>query len=84
MRGFPLVKLNQVRTISLNTVAGTEKAIMFLGKYFVAERIYNSLNEAIAGCRRDLDFGMALLIAPEAKQFRVWIAIPNELILQAV
>ncbi len=78
-----LNSLNQVRTISINTIAGTEKAIMFLGKYFVAEKVYDSLNEAIAGCKRDLDFGMALLIAPDAKQFRVWISIPNELILQA-
>jgi len=79
-----LNSLNQVRTIVINTVVGTEKAIMFLGKYFVAENAYDSLNEAIAGCKRDLDLGMALLIAPDANQFRVWISIPDDLILQAV
>jgi len=79
-----LNSLNQVRTIVINTIVGTEKAIMFLGKYFVAENAYDSLNEAIAGCKRDLDLGMALLIAPDANQFRVWISIPDDLILQAV
>lgn len=75
-----LNSLNQVRSIVINSIAGTEKAIVFLGKTFVADRVYNSLNEAIAGCRRDLDLGMAILIAPEANQFKVWVAIPNELI----
>ena len=76
-----LNSLNQVRSIVINSIAGTEKALVFLGKTFVADRVYNSLNEAIAGCRRDLDMGMAILIAPEADLFKVWVAIPNELIL---
>jgi len=79
-----LNSLNQVRSIVINTIAGTEKAIVFLGKTFVIDKAYNSLNEAIAGCRRDLDLGMAVLIAPNANQFSVWVSIPNELILQAV
>lgn len=78
-----LNSLNQVRATIINSVAGTEKAIVFLGKTFVVDRAYNSLKEAIAGCRRDLDMGMAVLIAPEADHFKVWVAIPNELILQA-
>ena len=79
-----LNSLNQVRSIVINTIAGTEKAIVFLGKTFVIDKAHNSLNEAIAGCRRDLDLGMAVLIAPNANQFSVWVSIPNELILQAV
>jgi len=79
-----LNSLNQVRSIVINTIAGTEKAIVFLGKTFVIDKAYNSLNEAIAGCKRDLDLGMAVLIAPNANQFSVWVSIPNELILQAV
>ena len=55
-----LNSLNQVRSIVINTIAGTEKAIVFLGKTFVIYKAYNSLNEAIAGCRRDLDLGMAI------------------------
>lgn len=78
-----LNSLNQVRATIINSVAGTEKAIVFLGKTFVVDRAYNSLKEAIAGCRRDLDMGMAVLIAPEADHSKVWVAIPNELILQA-
>jgi len=78
-----LNSLNQVRSIVINTITGTEQAIVFLGKIFIADRVYSSLTEAIAGCRRDLDLGMAVLIAPEANQFKVWVAIPNELILQA-
>ncbi|MEI6063134.1 MAG: hypothetical protein WCQ26_00950 [Pseudanabaena sp. ELA748] len=78
-----LNSLNQVRSIVINSIAGTEKAIVFLGKTFVVDKAYNSLNEAIAGCRKDLDLGMAILIAPEANLFKVWIAIPNELIWQA-
>jgi hypothetical protein len=78
-----LNSLNQVRSIVIKSIAGTEKAIVFLGKTFVADRVYTSLTEAIAGCRRDLDLGMAILIAPEANQFQVWVSIPNELILQS-
>ena len=78
-----LNSLNQVRSIVINTVVGTEQAIIFLGNTFVVDKAYNSLNEAIAGCRRDLDLGMAILIAPEANQFKVWVSIPNEMILQA-
>ena len=55
-----LNSLNQVRSIIINTIVGTEKAIIFLGKTFVWDKAYNSLDEAIAGCRRDLDLGMAL------------------------
>ncbi len=78
-----LNSLNQVRSIVINTVTGKEQAIVFLGKTFVADKVYNSLNDAIAGCRSDLDLGMAVLIAPKANQFSVWLSIPNEMILQA-
>ncbi len=78
-----LNSLNQVRSIVINTITGTEQAIIFLGKIFVVDRMYNSLNEAIAGCRRDLDLGMAILITPNENKFSVWVSIPNELILQA-
>jgi hypothetical protein len=74
--------INEVRTIAIKTIFGTEKAIVFLGKYFVAENAYDSLNEAIAGCKRDLDLGMALLIIPEANRFCVWLAVPEELLLE--
>ena len=79
-----LNSLNQVRSIVINSIAGTEQAIVFLGKTFVVDKAYSSLNEAIAGCRRDLDLGMAVLIAPNDNQFSVWVSIPNELILQSV
>ncbi|MBD2176712.1 hypothetical protein H6F42_07265 [Pseudanabaena sp. FACHB-1998] len=78
-----LNSLNQVRSIVINTIAGTEKAIVFLGKTFVADKAYASINEAIAGSKRDVDMGMAVLITPEANQFKVWVAIPSELICQA-
>jgi hypothetical protein len=78
-----LNSLNQVRSFVINTVSGTEQAVKFLGKTFVADKAYESLEKAIAGCKRDLDLGMAVLIAPEADCFKVWVAIPNELILQA-
>ena len=78
-----LNSLNQVRSIVIKSIAGTEKAIVFLGKTFVVDKAYNSLNEAIAGCKRDVDLGFAILIAPEANQFKVWVSIPNEMILQA-
>jgi hypothetical protein len=79
-----LNSLKQVRSIVINTVSGTERAIMFLGKIFVADKAYESIDQAIAGSKRDLDLGMAILIAPEADQFKVWVAIPKELILEAV
>jgi hypothetical protein len=75
--------LNQVRSIVISTIFGTEKAIIFLGKTFVDHKVYNSLNEAIAECRKDLDLDIELLITPDANQFCVWVSIPNELILQS-
>lgn len=79
-----LNSLNQVRKIIIKSIAGTEQAIIFLGKTFVADKIYGSINEAIAGCRRDVDMGMGVLIIPDNNQFRVWVAIPNEFILQTI
>ena len=79
-----LNSLNQVRKIVIKSIAGTEQAIIFLGKTFVADKIYNSINEAIAGCRQDVDMGMGVLIVPDTNQFRVWVAIPDEFILQTV
>lgn len=76
-----LNSLNQVRSMVINTIVGTELAIMYLGKIFVAEKLYDTVNDAIAGCKRDVDLGMGIIIAPDAKKFRVWIAIPQELIL---
>ena len=78
-----LNSLNQVRSVVITTIAGTENAIIFLGKVFVADKAYKSLDEAIAGSRRDLDLGMALLIAPDTDQFRVWLSVPNELIFNS-
>lgn len=78
-----LDSLNQVRMIIINTIAGTEKAIVFLGKTFVAENVYTNIGDAIASCKRDIDMGMGILIAPESEKFRVWIAVPEDLILQA-
>ena len=73
-----LNSLNEVRSIIIKSIAGTEKAIVFLGKTFVVDKAYASLNEAIAGSKRDVDLGIALLIVPEADQFKVWVEIPNE------
>jgi len=78
-----LNSLNQVRSIVINTIVGTEKAIIFLGKTFVLDKAYNSLDEAIVGCRRDLDLGMALVIIPDANKFCVWVSIPEQMILPA-
>jgi hypothetical protein len=49
-----LNSLNQVRSIVINTATGTEQAMIFLGKTFVVDKAYNSLNDAIAGCRSDI------------------------------
>lgn len=70
-----LNSLNLVRSIVIKSIAGTENAIVFLGKTFVADKAYNSLNDAITGCKRDLDLGMAVLIAAEALQFKVWALV---------
>jgi len=72
-----LNSLNQVRSILINTVVGTEKAIVFLGKTFVIDKTYDSLDAAIAGSKKDLDLGMAILIAPEAEKFSVWVVFPR-------
>ncbi len=77
-----LNSLNQVRCIVIKTIFGTEKAIMYLDKIFVADKIYSSLNEAISGCRGEVDLGMAVLIVPDVNRFCVWLAIPEELLLE--
>ncbi len=79
-----LNSLNQVRKIIIKSIAGTEEAIIFLGKTFVADKIYSSITEAIAGCRRDVDMGMGVLIVPDDQQFRVCVAIPEQFILQTI
>ncbi|MBD2176305.1 hypothetical protein H6F42_05145 [Pseudanabaena sp. FACHB-1998] len=78
-----LTSLKQVRSIVINTVAGSENAIIFLGKTFVSDKAYDSLDKAIAESRRDIDLGMAIIITPNDNKFTVWVAIPQELILQA-
>ncbi|MCL1492958.1 MAG: hypothetical protein M1G31_19695 [Pseudanabaena sp. Salubria-1] len=62
--------LNQVRLIGINTIFGTEKAITVLGKTFVDHKVCNSLNEAIAECRSDLELGIAVLITCNADKFQ--------------
>ena len=43
-----LNSLNETRSIEVITSAGREKGIIFLGKTFVADKSYKSLQEAIA------------------------------------
>jgi hypothetical protein len=76
--------LNQVRLIGINTIFGTEKAITVLGKTFVDHKICNSLNDAIAECRSDLELGIAVLITCNADKFSIWVSIPEEVILQTI
>ncbi|PZO36555.1 MAG: hypothetical protein DCF19_21270 [Pseudanabaena frigida] len=78
-----LNSLNEARSVVINTLAGKEKGLVFLGKTFVADKSYNSLDEAIAACRQDLDLGLAVLITPDANKFRIWVLVPNQMILQA-
>ena len=78
-----LNSLNETRSIEVTTLAGRERGIVFLGKTFVADRAYRSLDEAIAACRQDLDLGLAVLITPDAEKFRVWVSVPNQMIFQA-
>jgi hypothetical protein len=79
-----LSSLNQVRLIGINTIFGTEKAIIFPGKTFVDHKACNSLDEAITECKSDLELGIAVLITCNTDQLSVWISIPEEVILQPV
>ncbi|MFM7599600.1 MAG: hypothetical protein ACKO7R_00120 [Pseudanabaena sp.] len=78
-----LNSLNEARQIEVITTTGKERGIVFLGKTFVADKAYNSLNEAIAVCRKDLDLGLAVLITPDAEKFRLWVSVPTQMISQA-
>ncbi len=78
-----LNSLNETRSIEVITPAGREQGIVFLGKTFVAGKSYKSLQDAIAACRGDLDLGFAVLIAPDAEQFRVWVLVPSQMIFQS-
>lgn len=78
-----LNSLNETRSIEIMTSAGRERGIVFLGKTFVADKSYDILDDAIAASKKDLDLGVAIVITPDKDQFRVWISIPNQIILQA-
>jgi len=78
-----LNSLDQVSSIVINTIFGKEKAVIFLDKIFVDHQVYSTLNEAIAEYKADLDLGIEALVAPDANHFRVWVSIPEEMILQS-
>jgi hypothetical protein len=78
-----LNSLNEARPIEVITLGGREKGIVFLGKTFVADKSYTSLDEAIAASRKDLDLGVAIVITPDAQQFRLWVSVPSQMIFQS-
>ena len=77
-----LNSLNEARPIEVITLGGREKGIVFLGKTFVADKSYGSLDAAIAASKKDLDMGIAIVITPDAQQFRIWVSVPSQMILQ--
>ena len=78
-----LNSLSDTRSIEVMTIAGRERGIVFLGKTFVADKSYDTLDDAIAATKKDIDLGVAVVITPDADQFRVWILVPDQMILQA-
>lgn len=78
-----LNSLNEARSIEVMTIAGRARGIIFLGKTFVADKSYDILDDAIAASKKALDLGVALVITPDEDQFRVWILLPDQMILQA-
>ncbi|TYQ25714.1 hypothetical protein PseudUWO311_14770 [Pseudanabaena sp. UWO311] len=78
-----LNSLNETRSIEVMTIAGKKKGIIFLGKTFVADKAYDILDDAIAATKKDIDLGVAVVITPDEDQFRVWILVPDQMILQA-
>ena len=77
-----LDSLDQTQLIEVITPAGRERGIVFLNKTFVADRRYETLEQAIVACRGDLDLGMGVVITPDAGKFQVWISVPSQMILQ--
>jgi hypothetical protein len=73
-----LNSLNETRSIEVMTIAGKRKGIIFLGKTFVADKSYDILDDAIAASKKDIDQGVAVVITPDAEQFRVWILVPED------
>ncbi len=78
-----LNSLNETRSIEVMTIAGKKKGIIFLGKTFVADQSYDTLDDAIAASKKYLDLGVAVVITPDAKQFRLWVSVPSQMIFQA-
>jgi hypothetical protein len=68
--------------IELQTAIGKEKAICYLGWSFLMTNSYNSLQEAIAACRRDLDVGLFSIVVEDilTQNFSLWCPIPTELL----
>lgn len=77
-----LDSVNETQAIEVITPVGREKGIVFLNKTFVADRCYETLEQAIVACRGDLDLGLGVVITPDANKFQVWISVPSQMILQ--
>ena len=77
-----LDSVNETQAIEVITPVGREKGIVFLNKTFVADRCFETLEQAISACRGDLDLGLGVVITPDANKFQVWISVPSQMILQ--
>ena len=78
-----LTSLQETQSINVVTPAGREKGITYLGQTFVPGNSYKDLDAAIAACRRDLDNGLATLVAPEGNLYRVWCSVPSQILALA-
>ena len=56
-----LDSVNETQAIEVITPVGREKGIVFLNKTFVADRCYETLEQAIGACRGDLDLGLGVV-----------------------
>lgn len=68
--------------VELNTVLGKVMAISFQGMMFLHTHTYQTLNEAIAACRQDLeaDLFSIVIIDSHNHQFSLWCPLPEECI----
>jgi hypothetical protein len=74
-----IISRAEMNTVTINTPWGQERAIYFHGKTFLPTHRFNSMAEAIATCRKDLDTGLFSIVVEEAEQIGVWCPIPEQI-----
>lgn len=62
-----------------STAAGLLQVIQFQGRFYAVRKAYRQLQEAIDGCRQDLEEGFCSIVLRHGHQVEVWGALSKEI-----